>query len=44
MSRQIAHLPSLLPFGFIYADNRYIYREVFMEGKSMRRFLVVSVN
>ncbi|MGC4374999.1 MmcQ family protein, partial [Streptococcus suis] len=33
MSRQIAHLPSLIPFGFILADNRYIYREVFMEGQ-----------
>ncbi|HFI0631478.1 TPA: MmcQ/YjbR family DNA-binding protein [Streptococcus suis] len=27
------HLPSLLPFGFHFADNRYIYREVFMEGQ-----------
>ncbi|MCI5870437.1 MmcQ/YjbR family DNA-binding protein [Streptococcus sp. 11273D007BW] len=33
MSRQIAHLPSLIPFGFIFADNRYTYREVFMEGQ-----------
>lgn len=33
MSRQIAHLPSLIPFGFILSDNRYIYREVFMEGQ-----------
>lgn len=33
MSRQIAHLPSLIPFGFILADNRYTYREVFMEGQ-----------
>ncbi|HEL1613097.1 TPA: MmcQ/YjbR family DNA-binding protein [Streptococcus suis] len=27
------HLPSLLPFSFIFSDNRYIYREVFMEGQ-----------
>ncbi|HEL1550844.1 TPA: MmcQ/YjbR family DNA-binding protein [Streptococcus suis] len=27
------HLPSLIPFGFIFADNRYTYREVFMEGQ-----------
>lgn len=27
------HLPSLLPFGFILSDNRYTYREVFMEGQ-----------
>ncbi|MGS4787233.1 MmcQ/YjbR family DNA-binding protein [Streptococcus sp. P25B114] len=27
------HLPSLLPFGFLFANNRYIYREVFMEGQ-----------
>ncbi|HEL1587136.1 TPA: MmcQ/YjbR family DNA-binding protein [Streptococcus suis] len=33
MSRQIAHLPSLIPFGFILSDNRYTYREVFMEGQ-----------
>lgn len=33
MSRQSAHLPSLIPFGFIFADNRYTYREVFMEGQ-----------
>ncbi len=33
MSRQIAHLPSLLPFGFIFSNNRYTYREVFMEGQ-----------
>ncbi|HFI0055266.1 TPA: MmcQ/YjbR family DNA-binding protein [Streptococcus suis] len=25
------HLPSLLPFGFIFSDNRYTYRELFME-------------
>ncbi|HFR3773962.1 TPA: MmcQ/YjbR family DNA-binding protein [Streptococcus suis] len=33
MSRQSAHLPSLNPFGFILSDNRYTYREVFMEGQ-----------
>ncbi|HFU3982041.1 TPA: MmcQ/YjbR family DNA-binding protein [Streptococcus suis] len=33
MSRQIVNLPSLLPFGFLFADNRYTYREVFMEGQ-----------
>ncbi|MDG3131542.1 MmcQ/YjbR family DNA-binding protein [Streptococcus suis] len=33
MSRQIAHLSSLIPFGFLFADNRYTYREVFMEGQ-----------
>lgn len=33
MSRQIAHLPSLIPFGFIFSDGRYTYREVFMEGQ-----------
>ncbi|MBO4125868.1 MmcQ/YjbR family DNA-binding protein [Streptococcus suis] len=27
------NLPSLLPFGFIFANNRYIYRELFMEGQ-----------
>lgn len=27
------HLPSLIPFGFILSDNRYTYREVFMEGQ-----------
>ncbi|HFI0934273.1 TPA: MmcQ/YjbR family DNA-binding protein [Streptococcus suis] len=27
------HLPSLIPFGFIFSDNRYTYREVFMEGQ-----------
>ncbi|WP_029187346.1 MmcQ/YjbR family DNA-binding protein [Streptococcus suis] len=27
------NLPSLLPFGFIFSGNRYIYREVFMEGQ-----------
>ncbi|HFI0470113.1 TPA: MmcQ/YjbR family DNA-binding protein [Streptococcus suis] len=27
------HLPSLIPFGFIFSDGRYIYREVFMEGQ-----------
>lgn len=27
------HLPSLLPFGFIFSDGRYTYREVFMEGQ-----------
>ncbi|MDY3824850.1 MAG: MmcQ/YjbR family DNA-binding protein [Streptococcus sp.] len=27
------NLPSLLPFGFILSNNRYIYREVFMEGQ-----------
>ncbi|HFU4501463.1 TPA: MmcQ/YjbR family DNA-binding protein [Streptococcus suis] len=27
------HLPSLIPFGFHFADNRYTYREVFMEGQ-----------
>ncbi|MFM0786012.1 MmcQ/YjbR family DNA-binding protein [Streptococcus suis] len=27
------NLPSLLPFGFIFSDNRYTYREVFMEGQ-----------
>ncbi|HFU3714911.1 TPA: MmcQ/YjbR family DNA-binding protein [Streptococcus suis] len=33
MSRQIVNLPSLIPFGFIYSNNRYTYREVFMEGQ-----------
>ncbi|MGV3029986.1 MmcQ/YjbR family DNA-binding protein [Streptococcus suis] len=33
MSRQIAHLPSLIPFGFIFSDGRYTYREVFMDGQ-----------
>ncbi|HFI0272856.1 TPA: MmcQ/YjbR family DNA-binding protein [Streptococcus suis] len=33
MSRQIAHLPSLLPFGFTLANSIYTYREVFMEGQ-----------
>ena len=33
MSRQIVNLPSLIPFGFTFADNRYTYREVFMEGQ-----------
>ncbi|HFI0567256.1 TPA: MmcQ/YjbR family DNA-binding protein [Streptococcus suis] len=28
-----ANLPSLLSFGFIFSDNRYIYRELFMEGQ-----------
>ncbi|MGQ7356239.1 MmcQ/YjbR family DNA-binding protein [Streptococcus suis] len=28
-----AHLPSLIPFGFIFSNNRYIYREIFMEGQ-----------
>ncbi|MGQ7596278.1 MmcQ/YjbR family DNA-binding protein [Streptococcus suis] len=28
-----ANLPSLIPFGFIFSGNRYIYREVFMEGQ-----------
>ncbi|HEP1792271.1 TPA: MmcQ/YjbR family DNA-binding protein [Streptococcus suis] len=27
------HLPSLIPFGFLFANNRYTYREVFMEGQ-----------
>lgn len=27
------HLPSLIPFGFILSNNRYTYREVFMEGQ-----------
>ncbi|MCG9883836.1 MmcQ/YjbR family DNA-binding protein [Streptococcus suis] len=27
------HLPSLIPFGFIFSDGRYTYREVFMEGQ-----------
>ncbi|HFI0232148.1 TPA: MmcQ/YjbR family DNA-binding protein [Streptococcus suis] len=27
------HLPSLLPFGFHFADNRYTYRELLMEGQ-----------
>lgn len=27
------NLPSLLPFGFILSNNRYIYRKVFMEGQ-----------
>ncbi|HFI0036484.1 TPA: hypothetical protein ACGOTT_001425 [Streptococcus suis] len=42
MSRQIVHLPSLIPFVFILSNNRYTYREVFMEG--LRQVLVVSVN
>ena len=32
------HLPGvLIPFGFTFADNRYTYREVFMEG-SLRQW------
>lgn len=27
------HLPSLIPFGFIFSNNRYTYHEVFMEGQ-----------
>lgn len=27
------NLPSLIPFGFHFADNRYTYRELFMEGQ-----------
>ncbi|MGV3080292.1 MmcQ/YjbR family DNA-binding protein [Streptococcus sp. 32226D021BW] len=27
------NLPSLLPFGFLFADNRYTYREVFLEAQ-----------
>ncbi|HFU3984449.1 TPA: MmcQ/YjbR family DNA-binding protein [Streptococcus suis] len=27
------HLPFLIPFGFHFADNRYTYRELFMEGQ-----------
>ncbi|WP_156021210.1 MmcQ/YjbR family DNA-binding protein [Streptococcus ruminantium] len=27
------HLPSLLPFGFTFSDNRYTYREFFMDGQ-----------
>lgn len=27
------NFPSLLPFGFILSNNRYTYREVFMEGQ-----------
>ncbi|HFR3765542.1 TPA: MmcQ/YjbR family DNA-binding protein [Streptococcus suis] len=27
------HLPSLIPFGFIFSDGRYTYREMFMEGQ-----------
>ncbi|HFR3342435.1 TPA: MmcQ/YjbR family DNA-binding protein [Streptococcus suis] len=33
MSRQIVNLPSLIPFGFIFSDGRYTYREMFMEGQ-----------
>ncbi|HFI2475963.1 TPA: MmcQ family protein, partial [Streptococcus suis] len=32
-SKLKVNLPSLLPFGFIFSGNRYIYREVFMEGQ-----------
>ncbi|WP_105209728.1 MmcQ/YjbR family DNA-binding protein [Streptococcus suis] len=32
-SKLKVHLPSLIPFGFILSDNRYTYREVFMEGQ-----------
>ncbi|HFI0369456.1 TPA: MmcQ/YjbR family DNA-binding protein [Streptococcus suis] len=32
-SKLKANLPSLIPFGFILSDNRYTYREVFMEGQ-----------
>ncbi|WFA75914.1 MmcQ/YjbR family DNA-binding protein [Streptococcus suis] len=32
-SKLKVNLPSLIPFGFIFADNRYTYREVFMEGQ-----------
>ncbi|HFR3630492.1 TPA: MmcQ/YjbR family DNA-binding protein [Streptococcus suis] len=32
-SKLKVNLPSLIPFGFIFSDNRYIYREVFMEGQ-----------
>ncbi|MFI3112433.1 MmcQ/YjbR family DNA-binding protein [Streptococcus suis] len=27
------HLPSLISFGFLFANNHYTYREVFMEGQ-----------
>ncbi|NJW39042.1 MmcQ family protein [Streptococcus suis] len=32
-SKWTPNLPSLIPFGFIFANNRYTYREVFMEGQ-----------
>ena len=32
-SKLRANLPSLIPFGFIFADDRYTYREVIMEGQ-----------
>ncbi|HFU4055914.1 TPA: MmcQ/YjbR family DNA-binding protein [Streptococcus suis] len=27
------HLPSLIPFGFLFSNNRYTYRELLMEGQ-----------
>lgn len=32
-SKLKVNLPSLIPFGFIFSDGRYTYREVFMEGQ-----------